>query len=202
MANKGLCSASVFLNGAKQEMSHTTDGKTHVINGFQNLIKTVYSSLRMIGAIQYSEDTIKITVKTPQDDLFGADDQTISEAENEVLTLINRRKKQSDRTSLNDIKTHFSRRPYGWYPNAIWTIVAKLYKRGKIELKEGSNILEDNSVLNALLNSANHGTTLLEPQTVIDPKLVKDLKQVYSEAFDESCSFNDAKEVASLQEQD
>jgi hypothetical protein len=34
---------------------------------------------------------IKITVKTPQDDLFGAD-QTISEAENEVLNLINRRK--------------------------------------------------------------------------------------------------------------
>jgi hypothetical protein len=27
----------------------------------------------MIGAIQYSEDTIKITVKTPQTDLFGAD---------------------------------------------------------------------------------------------------------------------------------
>jgi hypothetical protein len=45
------------------------------------------------------------------------------------------------------------------------------------------------------LNSANHGSTLVEPQTVIDPKLVKDL-QVYSEAFDESCSFNDAKEVA------
>lgn len=196
MANKGLSSATIFLNGAKQDMSQTTDGKTHVINGFQNLIKAVYSSLRMIGAIQYSEDTIKITVKTPQDDLFGADDETISEAESEVLTLINRRKRQSDRTSLNDIKNHFTKRPYGWYPNAIWTIVAKLYKRGKIELKEGSNILEDNSVLNALLNSANHGTTLLEPQTVIDPKLVKDLKQVYSEAFDESCPFNDAKEIA------
>ncbi|SFF42732.1 BREX system P-loop protein BrxC [Flavobacterium xueshanense] len=196
MANKGLYSASVFLNGAKQEMSQTTDGKTHVINGFQNLIKSVYSSLRMIGAIQYSEDTIKITIKTPQDDLFGADDETISEAESEILTLINRRKKQSDRTSLNDIKNHFSRRPYGWYPNAIWTVVAKLYKRGKIELKAGSNILEDNNVLNALLNSANHGTTLVEPQTIIDPKLVKDLKQVYSEAFDESCSLNDAKEVA------
>jgi predicted transcriptional regulator len=196
LANKGLSSASVFLNGAKQEMSQTTDGKTHVINGFQNLIKSVYSSLRMIGAIQYSEDTVKITVKTPQDDLFGADDETISEAEAEVLNLINRRKKQSDRTSLNDIKTHFSKRPYGWYPNAIWTIVAKLYKRGKIEIKDGSNVLENDSVINALLNSSNHGNTLLEPQTIIDPKLVKDLKQAYAEAFDESCSFNDAKEVA------
>ncbi|MEC5167237.1 putative transcriptional regulator [Flavobacterium sp. PL11] len=196
LANKGLSSATIFLNGAKQEMSQTTDGKTHVINGFQNLIKSVYSSLRMIGAMQYSEDTVKITVKTPQDDLFGTDDETISEAESEVLNLINRRKKQSDRTSLNDVKTHFSKRPYGWYPNAIWTIVAKLYKRGKIEFKDGSNTLENDSVINALLNSSNHGNTLLEPQTVIDPKLVKDLKQAYAEAFDESCSYNDAKEVA------
>jgi hypothetical protein len=44
------------------------------------------------------------------------------------------------------------------------------------------------------LNSANHGI-LVEPQTVIDPKLVKDLKTVYSEAF-EKLFFNDAKEVA------
>jgi hypothetical protein len=51
-----------ILNGAKQEMSHTTDGKTRD-KWFQNLIKTVYSSLRMIGAIQYSEDTIKLQLK-------------------------------------------------------------------------------------------------------------------------------------------
>lgn len=196
MANKSLAAASAYINGTKLEMGQSTDGKTRVIYAFQDLIKTVYTNLRMLGTLLYSEDTIKQTIKGTQDDLFGADDETMSEAESEILLMINRRKNQSDRTSLNDLRTIFSRRQYGWYPNAIWTMIAKLYKRGKIEIKNGSNILEDNAVLNALLNSANHATTLIEPQAVIDPRLVKDLKLTYAEAFDESCPFNDAKDVA------
>ena len=197
IANKLLASSTVYLNGGKREMSQTIDGKTRVVNAFQDLVKTVYPNLRMLGNTQFSEDTIKNTIRSRQDDLFGTDDNTISEAENEILTFIQRRKKNSDRTSLNDLKTHFSRKPYGWYPNAIWTITAKLYKRGKIEVKQDSNLLEDEDVLNALLNSSNYGNTLLEPQAIINPKLVKALKQFYSEAFDENCVYKEAKEIAS-----
>lgn len=196
MASKSLAAASVYSNGAKMELGQTSDGKTLVVNAFQNLIKSVYTNLRMIGSTAYSEETIKQTIKGQQDALFSSDDATMGEAESEVLAIINRRRGQSDRTSLNDLKTHFAKRPYGWYPNAVWTIVAKLYKRGKIEVKKDSNILDDEDVLNALLNSSSHMNTLLEPQAVIDPKLVKDLKNVYAEAFHETCPFNDAKDVA------
>lgn len=196
MANKSLASSSVYLNGAKLEMGQTTEGKTLVVNAFQSLIKTVYVNLRMLGSIQFSEDTFKQVISGTMDDLFGTDDETMSEAESEILTIINRRKNQSDRTSLNDLKIFFAKRPYGWYQNAVWTIVAKLYKRGKIEIKKDSNVLENIDVIQALLNSASYGNTLLEPQAVIDPKLVKDLKLVYAEVFDENCSFIDAKDVA------
>lgn len=196
MANKGLAAADVYLNGEKLQMGQTSEGKTRVINAFQNLIKTVYVNLRMLGSTQFSEDTFKQVIGGKVDDLFGTDDGTMSEAESEILTIINRRKNQSDRTTLNDLKTIFAKKPYGWYQNAVWTIVAKLYKRGKIEIKKDSNILEDMDVIQVLLNSVNFSNTLLEPQAIIDPKLVKDLKLVYSEAFDESCPFNDAKDVA------
>jgi hypothetical protein len=56
--------------------------------------------------------------------------------------------------------------------------------------------LEDMEVIQALLNSSSYLNTLVEPQAVIDPKLVKDLKLVYGEAFDENCSLNDAKDVS------
>jgi hypothetical protein len=196
MANKLLASSTVFMNGGKHEMGHTTDGKTKVINAFQDLIKIVYSNLRMLGSIVYTEDTIKTVVRSKQDDLFKGDDATIGEAEHEVLNLISRRKKQSDRTSLNDLKTHFSRRPYGWYQNAIWTVTAKLYKRGKIELKQDSNLLEDETALNAFLNSSNYGNTLLERQKEIDDRFVKELKQLYADAFNESCPAKEAKDLA------
>ena len=196
IANKLLATSTVYMNGSKREMGQTTDGKSRVVSAFQDLIKTVYSSLRMLGNTNYTEDTIKDVIRNRQDDLFGTDDKSMSEAESEILNIINRRKTQSDRTSLNELKTIFTRKPYGWYPNAIWTVTAKLYKRGKIEIKRDSNLLEDEEVLNALMNSSNYSNTLLEPQTIIDPRFTKQLKQVYSDTFDENCSFVEAKDVA------
>ncbi|MBL7471375.1 BREX system P-loop protein BrxC [Robertkochia sediminum] len=195
-ASRLLKEATVYMNGGKQEVSKSSDAKTYVINAFQQLVKMVYTNLRMLGTEKYSEDTIKQTLRSRQDDLFGADDQTMTEAENEVLNQIKRRKMQSDRTTLSDLKDYFSKKPYGWYPNAIWTVAAKLYKRGKIEVKKDGNLLEDEEVLNAIINSAHHNNTLLEPQVDIDPRLVKSLRDIYAEAFDESCPVNEAKEVA------
>jgi hypothetical protein len=191
-----LGESDVYMNGMKQEMPISADGKMKLVNAFQNLVKLAYPSLKMLGSIVYSEDTTKAIIKNSQDDLFGTDTTTISEAESEVLNIIHRRKKQSERTSLNDLKDHFSRRPYGWYQNAIWSITAKLYKRGKVEMKQESNLLDDENVLNAFINNRLYSTTLLEPQIDIDMKLVKELAELYNEFFDESCPVKDAKEVA------
>lgn len=196
MANQLLGASTVFMNGTKHEIGASTDGKTKVVKAFQDLIKTVHANLRMLGGVAFSEDTIKTVIISQQDDLFKGDDETISEAEHEITNLISRRKKQSDRTSLSDLKDHFTRRPYGWYPNAIWTVTAKLYKRGKIELKQDSNLLEDDAALNAFLNSSKHGNTLLEQQEAVDPKYIKQLKQLYADAFDESCPSKEPKELA------
>jgi len=196
LANQLLSRSEVFINGTSQELGATSDGKTKVIKAFQILVKTVYPNLKMLGNQQYSEDTVRRIISSTQDDLFGTDDTTISEAENEILIVLDRRKKQSDRTSLNDLKNHFGMKPFGWYPNAVWSMVARLYKRGKIEMKQDSNLLEDNQVIDALLISSNYGNTLLEVQKDVDPKLIKELKTLYSEAFDESCPYQEAKDIA------
>jgi hypothetical protein len=196
MANKSLANSTVYMNGSKHEMGATADGKVRVVNAFQDLIKMVYPSLRMLGNVQYSEDTIKQTIRSKQNELFGLDTNSISEAESEIVNLVNRRKRQSDRTSLADLRAHFSKKPYGWYNNAIWTITAKIYKRGKLEIKRDSNLLEDESVLNALLNSAGYSNTLLEVPGEISPKAIQQLKQAYSDAFDESCALKEGKDIA------
>lgn len=195
LGNKHLSASDVYMNGGKHAGGSSSDGRTKIFSDFQDLVKIAYPNLRMLGSAQYSEDTIKNTIRSTQDDLFGSDDRTMTEAESEILNLINRRKKQSDRTSLNDVRDAFTRKPYGWYPNAIWTVVAKLYKRGKIEVRQNTNLLEDDDVLNALMNSKNYGSALLEPQADYDPRVVKELKQVYSEAFDETCNLQEAKDV-------
>ncbi|MDT0293534.1 BREX system P-loop protein BrxC [Mesonia ostreae] len=196
MANKGLGESKVYLNGGKLEMTASSDGKTKVINAFQKLVAVVYPNLRMLKAVSFSEDTIKNTIRTSPDALFTDDDSTMSEAEGEIFGEILKRKKRSDRTTLNDLKNTFTKKPYGWYPNAIWTITAKLYKRGKIEAKQDSNLLENEAFLNALLNSSNHTNTILDPQATFDANAVKKLKEAFKDAFDESCPLREAKDVA------
>ncbi|MBM1105173.1 BREX system P-loop protein BrxC [Aurantibacter crassamenti] len=197
MANKALGESKVYLNGSKLEMTASSDGKTRVINAFQQLVAVVYPNLRMLKSVSFSEDTVKNTIRTTPDALFTDDDTSMSEAEGEILSEILKRKKRSDRTTLNDLKNEFIKKPYGWYPNAIWTITAKLYKRGKIEAKQDSNLLEDEQFLNALLNSSYHGNTILDPQATFDVTAVKKLKETYKDAFDETCSLREAKDVAS-----
>jgi hypothetical protein len=196
LGNKALAGAHVYMNGAVHEMGQTTDGKTRVFVAFQDLVKTAYPSLRMLGPQPFTEDTVKQVMRSKQDDLFGTDDQTISEAESEVMNLVHRRAKQSDRTSLNDLRTHFSKKPYGWYPNAIWTVAAKLFKRGKLEFRQDSNLLEQEPAMNAMLTNTQHGNTLLEAQVEFDATAVNALKTAYNDAFDESCPARDAKDVA------
>lgn len=191
-----LGESAVYMNGMKQDVNGSSDGKTRLVNAFQNLIKLAYPYLSMLGSIQFSEDTIKNIIRNRQDDLFGADDSTMSEAESEVLNIIHRRKQMSERTSLVDIRDHFAKRPYGWYQNAIFSIAAKLYKRGKVELSQDSNLLDDEGALNAFTNNRLYSNTLLEPQVDFDPRLIKDLMTVYSDFFDETCPAKEAKEVA------
>lgn len=196
MLRQMLGESDVYMNGMKQPMPNSSDGKNKLVLAFQNLVKLAYPNLRMLGNTVYSEEMIKTIIKNHNDDLFGTDESSISEAESEVLNIIQRRKKQSERTSLSDLKDHFSKRPYGWYQNAIWSISAKLYKRSKLELRQDSNLLDDDNVLNAFLNNRFYSNTLLEPQIDIDPKLIKDLVLVYGEFFDEACPAKEAKEVA------
>ena len=191
-----LGESAVYMNGMKQDVNGTSDGKTRLVNAFQNLIKLAYPNLKMLGSTVYSEDTIKAIIRNRQDDLFGTDDSTMSEAESEVLNIIHRRKKMSERSSLTDIRDHFVKKPYGWYQNAIFSIVAKLYKRGKVELSQDSNLLDDDVALNAFTNNRLYSNTLLEPQVDYDPRLIKQLMTVYSEYFDEICPAKEAKEVA------
>jgi len=196
LLNTLLGESRVYLYGAEHNVGSTVDGKTKVITGFQDLVRLAYPNLKMLGAIQFSEQTIINIIRSKQDDLFGEDDETMSEAEQEIYNLVIRRKKQSDRTTLTDLKDLFSKKPYGWYQNAIFSVTAKLYKRGKIEVKQDSNTLTDLDFLSNLQSNRTFSNTLLEPQVDFDQRLVKKLKDVYQDMFDEACSLNDARDIA------
>ena len=193
-----LAGATVYLNGTVHKVSSTSDGQTKVIKAFQDLVKLAYSKLKLLGDVNFDESRLQSIMRSKQDDLFGTDEASLTPAEGEMLDLIRRRKMMNDRTSLTDLKDHFSKKPYGWPDNAVWCIAAMLFKRGKIEARQDSNNLEDPEFLNALMNNRSHSNTLVLLQIEFDQRQIRQLKEVHKEVFNESNPNNEAKEVAFL----
>ncbi|MDG5767372.1 BREX system P-loop protein BrxC [Balneolales bacterium ANBcel1] len=195
--NELLARATVYLNGTEHRVNSTSDGKTKVITAFQDLVVLAYSKLQLLGNATYDESRLQNIMRGRTDDLFKTDeDQVLTVPEKEVLNYIRRRKKQNDRTTLNNLREVFTKKPYGWPVMAIWCMSAMLFKRGKIEARQDSSLLDDNGFLEALMNNWAHPNTLISPQIEFDQSQIRKLKTVHQELFHESNPYQEAKEVA------
>lgn len=196
-ADRMLGQAKAYVNGSRLEVSPKTSGQTYVLDCFQDLVKVFYPNLRMLGKTSYTEDTfMNIIQGFNVPGLFDSGDASVSEAETQILNLINRRKNQSERTSIYDLKNEFGKRPFGWYENAVFSLVGKLYKKNKIEISIGENPLNDNQLMDALLNSSQHTRAYVANQTVYTSGQIKALKDLFRDLFDQNTTYNDAKDVA------
>lgn len=191
-----LGKARAFVSGAELEVLPKSSGQTYVIECFQDLIRRTYPHLRMLGKTTYTEDSLKYILKGIHvPGLFDSGDTTVSEAETQILNYIQRRKNQRDRTSIYDLKNHFNKKPYGWHDNATFCIVAKLYKKNKIEVTIGENPLNDEQVLDALLNSSQHTRAFIHSQTIYSSAQIKRTKELFRDLFDQNTTYNDARDI-------
>lgn len=193
-----LSQSTIYMGGSEYRGSSSADGRIKLLDASQSLIQLAYPKLEQLGSKNLDEAQLRLIMAKGQPDLFGGDDSMISAPEKEMLNLIERRKNQHDRTSLSDLRDHFSKKPYGWSQMAIWCVCGLLFKRGKIEAKQDTNILDDAAFMDALNNNRNWLNTLIVPQVEFDRNQINNLKKFYQEAFDETNPYSEAKEVANL----
>jgi hypothetical protein len=112
-----------------------------------------------------------------------------------VLTYVLRNQNNGERMTVEEILRHFQKRPYGWYPLAVLTQLARLLRIGKIELRI-SEILSAKAALEALKNTRQHGSIRVRLQEQFDQTKVDALKRFHQEFFDRACSGTDARSVA------
>ncbi len=195
-ANELLGSAKAFVNGTQLDLLPRSSGQTFVVECFQHLIKITYPNLRMLGNTIYTEETFKRIVKGFQvPGLFDEGDASVSEAETQLLNFVKRRKSQHERTSLYDLKNHFIKKPFGWYNNATFSLLSKLYKKNKVEVTVGENPLDEEGLIDALLNSAKHKGAFVVGQTVYSSRQIQQLKELYRDLFDTNTVYNDARDI-------
>lgn len=187
-----LRTSPIYLNGTKLTDIGEGEARNRFAKASQALVSFAYPNLRMLKG-KYDDHTLAETL-TKDDDLFSNQNQTLSEAEQEVLMYVTRNQNQGERTTVDDLLKHFARKPFGWYPMAVLTLVARLFRMSKVELRI-ADLLDAKSALEALKNSRQHSNIRVRLQEQFDNKKINDLKRFHQDFFDKA---NDGKDPRSV----
>ena len=195
LASQFLSKAPLYLNGSRLDTVGEGEVRNRFAKACQELIKFSFPSLRMLKGT-YDEASLSNALLA-QDDLLSIGTQTLSEAEEEVLTYVMRNQNNGERTSIEEILRNFGKRPYGWYPMAVLTLVSRLFRMGKVELRN-AELLDAPTALNLLSNSRQHGSIRVRLQEHFDASKVNALKKFHQEYFDRPNTGTEARSVGEL----
>jgi hypothetical protein len=186
--------ATFFVGGREIELAGD-DGQTKTQRAFIELVKQTYPNLKMLRGKQYQESEVAAILTQGQQGLFG-DEETLPEAQQEMFSFIQSNNRGGMRSTVKMLLEKFERKTYGWSYAAVLGTLAYLCAKGKIEVRESTNLLEDEALARALINSNNHPSLLLDPQVEFTTGQTKKLKGFYSDYFDKVAHATEAKALA------
>lgn len=192
LVKEAMGNAQMFVAGSEVE-SGSHDPNLRIHDGFEALICNVYTNLRMLRGIQYTDDAIEACLSDAGDSLFATDATALSEAETEMLSSIARNTNKGVRVTVKALVEDFEKRPFGWYLAAILCTLAKLCGRGKIEARADSETLEGGQLAAALKNTRLHGNIVLEPQIEFTASQIRRVKEFHQDFFDRPAKASEAK---------
>jgi hypothetical protein len=191
-ATQFLSKAPLYLNGSRLDTVGEGDARNRFAKACQELISFSFPNLRMLKGA-YDESTLSQALLA-QDDLLTSGTQAPSEAEQEILTYVMRNQDNGTRTSIEEIVRNFGRRPYGWYSMAVLTLVSRLFRMGKVELR-AAELLDARSAFDHLKNTRQHGSVRVRLQEQFDATKVNALKTFHHDFFDRPNSGTEARSV-------
>lgn len=174
-----LSTAPIYHDGKPLNIN-TQDIKTRIESAFEELMTSTYPYISMLTKV-YEERDVKVILEQSDDLLTGSDD-ALSGAEQEIYTYINRQKQAHKTIMISQLLEYFSIRPYGWYQNAILTLLASMYMKQKIDLKQNSTSLGKQEIGVALQNNRQFNTIVV-PKENVDPLKIKKAKELLSELY-------------------
>jgi hypothetical protein len=189
LAEEQLRTAALVVNGQTLSVGEG-DPRTRFSKAYQELIRAAFPKLKMVHGA-FSETTVAAVVKD-QDDLLDGLAVQLSEAEQEVLVEVERQQKLGERLSAEDLVRKFEARPYGWSNWATLTFIARLYRLGKLELRE-KELLSSVEVIEALTNSRKLGGVSVRKQEVYDTSTINALKRFHQDLFNVQSPGTDAR---------
>ena len=191
---KCLAEGDFFLNGTPLKVPGQ-QAPIRLRAAFQFLVQYAYPRLEELQG-DYREEAIPVIIRKRHDDLFQGDEASLTVPEQEILDRLRRNKARAEKTTLRSLLDAMIARPYGWYQAGILVMVARLYKRGLIELYRQGALLEDGEVMESLRNNRLFALTTLAEVAHVDPAKLRELRAFYQDFFHETCPEQEPKAAA------
>jgi hypothetical protein len=185
---EALKSAKFYVNGDLLELS-TKDFKYNLTEGLERLVSTVYHKLNYITHPMDEVDIYNLFKQNSTGQVVLDDDTSPNDnAIREVLNYIRIRTKDHAKISLKDIKSKFTKAPYGFLDVDVEWIIAKCFKDGLISITLNGNTVSllnetGDKIVNYITKRVYVEKLLIEEKEIVPDKFKKSLKNVAKELF-------------------
>ena len=175
----------------------TSAAADRIIKGFETLIAKAYPLLRMLK-VRYTEEILRKTLFPGDEDrLFLDGGTTQEEDEQELFNFIMMKDANLDRPTLSTVLQRFTGHQYGWYPMAVLCVLAKLYDRNAIEIREGGDLKDRGDVYSILSKNRNLDQYVLKLPSPEPPDVkIRLFKSFYQDFLHKTVSTTLWKEMA------
>lgn len=192
LAAELLGKAPLYINATRLDQIAEGDARNRILKACQDLISFAFPKLRMLTGT-YDNAALSQALLASADLLAGTPVE-LAEAEQEILTDVTRNQNNGERTNVEEIAKVFSKRPYGWPNTAVLVLIARLFRKGKVELRT-TELLDARSALEALTNSRALSGVRVRLQERFDTEAINRLKRFHSDFFDCDNPGTDARSV-------
>lgn len=170
-----------------------TDPKNRIETAFQTLIQVAYPNLKMVENGVWNELEVGRVLDEDESTLVEI---PLSEPENCVLNYISKLVGEANIVTLKAVVDYFSNDKFGW---SFWVpvvIVAKLVKRGQMDVRcDAAAVVEKDKLKSILVNTRIFDQLRLFPLNPISPKVLNAVKVFYHELSGYSVPANDMKSI-------
>lgn len=195
---EAIGNAEIFVSGQHITDIRTHDAVTKINESLGRLVDTIYYKLSYIDAPK--DDLVIRNLFKPDEQArlsLGEAGEPNAHAIKEVLDYIGRSSSAHSMISMKSLTDHFSVAPFGYTEMDTKWLIAKLFKDGKISAtvdKEPITVFNrEASDLGMYFTNRRYDEKLLfRAKETIDPRQIKDCREVIKELFNRTEATDDA----------
>ncbi|MCI1675766.1 MAG: BREX system P-loop protein BrxC [Ancrocorticia sp.] len=176
--------AALVVNAAKIP-STSQDAVARVTDGFQSLISSTYTQLKLLGGHTYTEQQVGELANPVSGLVDPSAFSALAAPGDEVFSFVLQRNRLDERVTVKAVIDRFQAKPYGWDIYSIEATIAWLIGSSKATLSVDSNTLKRDEVAAALRNTQKHAYTIVVLQKEYDQHKVNAFRDFCIEFFDD-----------------